>query len=86
MDRGNLLYAKGPLVLHAIRAELARIEGDAERGDGKYFVFLRALVRNFTFKPAETRQLPAVLQQMTSTDWRPFFDKYVYGTEMPPLP
>ena len=85
MDRQNLLYAKGPLVLHAIRREFARLKGGAEQGDAHFFNFLRALVRNFTFKPAETRMLPAILRQMTATDWQPFFEKYVYGTEMPPL-
>ncbi len=85
MDRQNLLYAKGPLVLHAIRSEFARMKGGAEQGDPHFFNFLRALVRNFTFKPAETRMLPAILRQMTESDWQPFFEKYVYGTDMPPL-
>jgi hypothetical protein len=85
MDRQNLLYAKGPLVLHAIRREFARMKGGAEKGDPQFFSFLRALVRNFTYKPIETRTLPAILRQMTETDWQPFFEKYVYGTEMPPL-
>ena len=84
-DRRNLLYAKGPLVLHAIRGEFARLKGGAEQGDPHFFNFLRALVRNFTFKPAETRMLPAILRQMTDTDWQPFFEKYVYGTDMPSL-
>lgn len=84
-DRQNLLYAKGPLVLHAIRGEFARLKGGAEQGDPQFFSFVRALVRNFTFKPIETRMLPAILQQMTATDWQPFFEKYVYGTDMPPL-
>lgn len=85
MDRQNLLYAKGPLVLHAIRREFARMKGGAEQGDPHFFSFLRALVRNFTYKPIETRMLPAILRQMTQTDWQPFFEKYVYGTDMPPL-
>lgn len=85
MDRQNLLYAKGPLVLHAIRAELGRLKGGAAQGDPLFLAFLRALVRNFTYKPAETRMLPAILRQMTDTDWQPFFEKYVYGTDMPPL-
>jgi len=85
MDRQNLLYAKGPLVLHAIRGELARLKGGADQGDALFLSFLRALVRNFTYKQAETRMLPAILHQMTETDWQPFFEKYVYGTEMPPL-
>ena len=84
-DRRDLLYAKGPLVLHAIRREFARMKGGAEQGDLHFFNFLRALVKNFTFKPLETRMLPAILKQMTSTDWQPFFEKYVYGTDMPPL-
>lgn len=85
MDRQNLLYARGPLVLHAIRREFGRLKGGAEAGDPYFFTFLRALVRNFTFKPASTSVLPEILHQMTETDWQPFFEKYVYGTEMPPL-
>jgi predicted metalloprotease with PDZ domain len=61
------------------------MKGGAEQGDLHFFNFLRALVKNFTFKPIETRMLPAILKQMTSTDWQPFFEKYVYGTDMPAL-
>ncbi len=85
MDRQNLLYAKGPVVLHAIRREFARLKGGTEQGDPLFFAFLRALVRNFTYKPLGTEVLPAILRQMTDTDWQPFFEKYVYGTDMPSL-
>ena len=85
MDRQNLLYAKGPLVLHAIGREFAQLKGGAEQGDPHLFNFLRARVRDFTFKPAETSVLPAILQRMTATDWQPSFENFLYGTEMPPL-
>lgn len=84
-DRLNLLYNKGPLVIHAIRRELARLRGGEAEGDRYFFAFLKTVVRNFAGKPSSTRHLAGILGQMTGTDWRPFFDRYVYGTEMPPL-
>lgn len=83
--RTNLLYNKGPLVIHAIRRELARLRGNAAEGDRYFFAFLKSVVKNFERKPASTRHLAGILGQMTGSDWRPFFDRYVYGTEMPPL-
>ncbi len=84
-DRTNLLYNKGPLVIHAIRRELERLRGGEAEGDRYFFAFLKTVVKNFAGKPASTRHLAGILGQMTGTDWRPFFDRYVYGTEMPPL-
>ena len=84
-DRFRLLYAKGPLVIHAIRRELARQRGGAAEGDRYFFAFLKSVVKNFDRKPSSTRHLAGILGQMTGADWRPFFDRYVYGTEMPPF-
>jgi len=84
-ERTNLLYNKGPLVIHAIRRELARLRGGETEGDRYFFAFLKTVIKNFAGKPASTRHLAGILGQMTGADWRPFFDRYVYGTEMPPL-
>jgi aminopeptidase N len=81
----DLLYAKGPLVLHALRRELARQAGSEKEGDRLFFTWIRSYVRNFTFKPGETRHLVAILDQMTGRDWQPWFERYVYGTETPEL-
>ena len=73
------------MVLQAIREELGRLRGKPEEGDQFFFAFIRAAVRNFTAQPLPTRDLVAILGQMTKTDWQPFFDKYVYGVEVPKL-
>ena len=81
----NLLYARGPLVLHALRQELARIAGNEKEGDRLFFTWIRSIVKNFTFKTAETRHLVGILNQMTKRDWQPWFERFVYGTEIPKI-
>lgn len=82
-DRYFTLYARGPLVLQAIREELGRIRGSAEEGDRYFAAFLRAIVKNFTLRAASTRDLQGILEQITQKPWQPFFDRYVYGDETP---
>jgi hypothetical protein len=81
-DWRNLLYAKGPLVLHALRQELGRVGGEKE-GDRLFFTWMRAYIKNFTYKMGGTRFLVAILDQITAKQWQPWFERYVYGTEMP---
>ena len=83
--RQRLLYGKGPLVLHALRQELARGAGGEAAGDRLFFTWMKSLVRNFTYKAVGTRHLVAILNQMTGKDWQPWFERYVYGTETPPV-
>ena len=52
-------------------------------GDRLFLSWIRAIVRNFTRKLVESRYLVAILNQMTSTDWQPWFERYVYGSEVP---
>jgi hypothetical protein len=84
-DWQSLLYARGPLVLHALRQELARTAGSQREGDKLFFTWLRSYVKNFTFKTGETRHLVGILSQITKKDWQPWFERYVYGTETPKL-
>ena len=77
-----LLYSKGPLVLHALREELVREMG-AQKGDAAFLSWMRSYIKNFTYKTGETRHLVGILNQMTGKDWQPWFERYVYGTEMP---
>ncbi len=83
MNRYYLLYGKGPLVLHALRQELAKTLGSQEKGDAAFFTWMRAYVKNFTFKAGETRHLVGILNQMTKHDWKPWFERYVFGTDTP---
>ncbi len=84
-DRFRLLYRKGPLVLHALRQELGRRLGGEETGDRYFLALLRTFLTNFTDQHGETRHLVGILNQMTGDDWQPWFERYVYGTEMPPV-
>lgn len=85
MTRNRLLYGKGPVVLHAIRQELGRLGKDPGDEDRLFLTFMRAVVQNFPYKQVGTRHLVGILGQMTGTDWQPFFERYVYGTETPKL-
>ncbi|HOC41608.1 MAG TPA: M1 family aminopeptidase [Thermoanaerobaculales bacterium] len=84
-ERYALLYAKGPLVLHSLRTELRRTLGSDDRGDEAFFTVLRTLLASFPYRWGETRHLLGILNQVTGQDWRPWFDRYVFGTEMPIL-
>ena len=73
-DRVGLLYNKGPLVLHALRQEL---------GDDQFFTVLKSFLRSFDFRYAETRHFLGITDFVTKKDWRPFFDRFLLGTEWP---
>ena len=77
-----LLYSKGPLVIHALREELIQEMGE-QKGDAAFLTWMRAYAKNFAYKTGETRHLVGILNQMTGRDWQPWFERYVYGTEMP---
>ena len=77
-----LLYGKGPLVLHALRQELIREKGP-EAGDQAFLAWVRAIVKTSTFQVAETRHLIALLDKLTGKEWQPWFERYVYGAEIP---
>ena len=39
----------------------------------------------FNFAWAGTQHMVGILDQVTGKPWQPWFERYVYGTEMPPL-
>ena len=84
VDRYYLLYNKGPLVLHALRLELAAKYGE-EKGDQIFFTLLRSFVTNFQFKWGATAHLIGILNQITQSDWQPWFERYVFGDETPKI-
>jgi aminopeptidase N len=85
-DVWRLRYAKGPLVVHAIRLELQRQKGSVEEGDRYFIAFLRAYLNRVDYGWGTTPGLVATLNELTKTDWQPWFEKYVYGTETPVVP
>lgn len=83
-DRRRLLYAKGPLVLHALREELKKQAGE-QQGEKQFWIFLRSYLKSFSFTWGGTPYMVAILDKITGQAWQPWFERYVYGTEMPPL-
>ncbi|HEV2855097.1 MAG TPA: M1 family aminopeptidase [Thermoanaerobaculia bacterium] len=87
-DRGDywrLRYAKGPLVLHALRLELQRQKGSPEEGDRYFIALLRTYLKRHRYGWGTTRGLVETLDQLTGSKWQPWFERYVYGTEIPSL-
>ncbi len=84
-DFFRLRYAKGPLVIHALRLELQRQKGSVAEGDRYFLAFLRAFLQRDRYGWGTTRDLVATLDELTGGPWQPWFDRYVYGTEIPQL-
>jgi hypothetical protein len=71
-----LIYDKGPLVLHALRQEM---------GDQAFFTLYKKFpeaCQKMKMK-ATTEDLIQFVNAITKKDYRPFFEKYIYGTEVP---
>jgi hypothetical protein len=83
--RYHLLYGKGPWVLHALRAEVARRAGDVGTGDRLFFTWFRSIVAHGARRPLSTADVVDLLEKLTSSDWDAWFERYVYGTEVPGL-
>jgi hypothetical protein len=74
-NRFFLIYEKGAHVLAALHKEL---------GDQKFLSFLRSLQGFFQWKFLTTSEMPKLLDRIEpGRDWKGFFDKYYWGTEMP---
>jgi hypothetical protein len=71
-----LLYAKGPLVLHALRQEI---------GDQAFFTVFKSLLSSFPMKDATTKDAIAITNLVTKKDYKPWFERYLLGSEWPPL-
>jgi len=74
----QLLYGKGPYVLHALRQDM----GDAAFKKLLYFLTVQAAKK--PGMKVVTEDLIQFVNALTKKDYRPWFDKYVYGTEVPP--
>lgn len=83
--RYHLLYGKGPWVLHALRSEVGRRAGDAGLGDRLFFTWFRSIVAHGATRPLATADVVGLLEKLTGSPWRPWFERYVYGTEVPKL-
>jgi hypothetical protein len=82
----RLRYAKGPLVIHALRLELRHQKGSTAEGDRAFTMLLRNYLKHNRFGLSTTRGLVEELDKLTGGNWQPWFERYVYGTEIPQLP
>lgn len=71
------IYKGGALALHALRKEV---------GDEKFFEILKGYASKFHDGTATTEDLIALSSQIAQKDLQPFFDKWVYSSELPPVP
>lgn len=83
--RRALLYGKGPVVLHALRKELERHAGNVPDGDRLFFTWIRRILKDRHFEVAHTKDVVAILDELTGKPWRPWFERYVLGSETPPF-
>ena len=75
--RSQLLYARGPLVLASIHAEI---------GDEAFLNFLASVQATLGGQTGTTRQVEDILEAVTKKDWTPFFDRFVRGMVIPEVP
>jgi len=74
----QLLYGKGPYVLHALRKDM---------GDEKFTRLLFFLTKAAGEKKLKvsTEDVIQFASAIGGKDYRPFFDRYVFGTEVPEI-
>lgn len=75
LARRDLLYAKGPLLLHALHQEL---------GDQVFLTWLKSSQTNFRWKFASTPRLFDLLKFITKKDYTAFVNEYFWGLGLPP--
>jgi aminopeptidase N len=73
--RTGLLYCKGPLLLAALHKEL---------GDQMFLTALKSYQKTFRWKFGSTATFEGLLEWLTKKDYKDFFEKYYWGTGMPP--
>lgn len=77
LSRMRLLYGKGPYLLAVIHKTV---------GDQKFLSFLRNVQGRFAWRFLTTKDVIETLSKIDGKDWQPFFDRYFWGQEIPPMP
>lgn len=78
LDRTFLIYDKGAYLLAVLHKQL---------GDTKFLTFMRSLQGYYAWHFLTTKDIAAVLQKVDDgKDYKPFFEQYFWGTDMPALP
>ncbi|PYQ47058.1 MAG: hypothetical protein DMF59_19905 [Acidobacteria bacterium] len=74
-------YVKGPLVINMLR-EILRIK---THGDETFVKILRDYVHEYNGKLATTADFERIVERDSQTDFRWFFDDWIYGAEIPTI-
>jgi aminopeptidase N len=74
LTRRDLLYAKGPMLLHALHEEL---------GDQLFLTWLKSSQTNFRWKFASTSRLFDLLRFITKKDYTTFLEDHFWGLGLP---
>jgi hypothetical protein len=74
--RNGLLYNKGPYLLAALNKQV---------GDEAFMTFLKSYQKSFHNKLGTTKDVVGLLGFVTKQDFKPFFDKYYWGTALPDI-
>ncbi|MBL0312795.1 MAG: hypothetical protein IPP78_08790 [Holophagaceae bacterium] len=75
--RTGLIYDKGAYLLYCLNQEL---------GDKVFLTFLKSYQATFRWKFGTTEHLNGLLKHITGKDHAAFFDRYYWGSELPPKP
>ena len=73
-ERSALVYFKGALLLADLHEEL---------GDQQFLSFLKSYQRSFQFKYGSSDTVAGLLEFITKKDYKPYMDRYFWGTEIP---
>ena len=79
-----ITYSKGPYVLHMLRLNMQAQFGP-EEGDKKFFASLRTFLDRFRHQITSTNELIAVINQVTGSNYAPFFDQWFRGFGIPEI-
>jgi hypothetical protein len=71
-ERYDLLYGRGPLLLHELRQEV---------GDDKFFTILKSYLTNFPFQHVQTKDFLAIASYIAERDLEPWFRPRLFGLD-----
>lgn len=74
LARTSLLYEKGALILEALHKEM---------GDKNFALFMKSIIANFRWKPANTPSVEQIANMAGRKDFGPLFRDCYWGTQMP---
>jgi predicted metalloprotease with PDZ domain len=74
-------YNKGAMVLHMLRSLLSGLVRDRD----VFREVMQDFLATYTGKNASTVDFQRIVEKHTGASWQPYFDQWVYGTDIPTL-